>query len=526
MSTRTSPPPHVAPVRRAASGSATQPRGDGLVAGYRTIRRAADRHGGRVRTGRSAGSPSESGPTGEGAPGSDREAAPTAVSLVTFDEHVADENAMRLIEMLDMLAGPAIPRIIDVADDESDGPVVVLEFCGESVASLLAAGTEITAGEVVTLVVPILSAVLSLHDRGFAHGDLSVASIAIGAGGRPLLLGVERAVELVGAGRDRERSAADDIRRIADVLADLAPAVRDPSRRRRVDEVAEAIRSGAGAPFSSAFRATAEVRLFEIAEPSPLVLSSAHDHDVRSGERPSPPVVREERRRRARVDEPGQGVVVTVVRLAAAARDRLGAIRVWFGLGSAAPRRRGPLVVGLVIVVGTVLALILVPRGHESRSVDVTGSPAAATSATVGAHPPRADTSSDDTSSDDTSSDDTPSDETPSGAGDASSEDVVAGARAVVDGIAACAVSAADDCWASVIESGTALSGELAASEDPLGSLPDALALPVEAVELRARDDYGDARVVLITPIDGTRPASVLMIRTEAGWRLRDAFDA
>jgi hypothetical protein len=77
-----------------------------------------------------------------------------------------------------------------------------------------------------------------------------------------------------------------------------------------------------------------------------------------------------------------------------------------------------------------------------------------------------------------------------------------------------------------VVEPDTALLAELSASEDPLSALPAALALPVDTVEIAPRDDYGDLRVVLVTPIDETRPASVLMIRTEAGWRVRDAFDA
>jgi hypothetical protein len=470
------------------------------------VRRAADRHSGRVRTGwREDGD----GPAGE---------ARTPVSLVTFDPSVAGEQAMRLIELLDRLVGPAVPRVLDVAEDRSDGPVVVLEFCGETVASILAAGTGLAAGEVVTLVAPILAAVHSLHDRGFSHGGLSVASVSIGVGGRPLLLGVERAIEFGDDGRDRERAARDDLLGIADVLVDLSAAVRDPGDRRRIGDAAGAIRSGAASPFSSATRATAEVRLFEIAVPVPVVFAGPIG-DAADERRPLPPV-RDVRRRRTRESRSGAraGLAEAGMRLVTLTRRLTPRRPFRDARPTGARRRRGPVVLGAVIVVGTLVALILVPRG-SGGGADGAPEPAPTTEAPkVGVTTDGGRVTSDVGAEG--------GEVEPAVVSTDGATDVVVGTRAVLDAAAACVVSREDDCWGELLEPGTALAAELEATDDPLSALPSALALPVDAVELRPRDDYGDARVVLVVPTDGTRPASVLMIRTEAGWRLRDAFDA
>jgi hypothetical protein len=498
----------------------------------------------------------EEGPSADGVDAAQR----TVVSVVTFDAGVAEERSMRLIDRLQRLAAPGVPRVVDVVVDDARGPAVVLEFCGDSVASILAGGAEITAGEIVTLAAPILTALLALHDRGFAHGDVSVGSIAVGAGGRPLLLGCERSVEFPAEHEQAREAAADDLHRLADALTELGREVRDPHARDRVVAGADAIRSGAVTPFSPAFRASAEVRLFEIAEPSPLAFSAAAERELLGAERVSPvrvsagalrPRPPERRpglidalhgviaRARGRFESRSQGEPRAVIQLGQrrdggdhpgrgdrgerggrTEKSRLPASRGRHDQrsGSAGPRRRGPLIVGATIVAITIVVLVLVPTGKPARSTGAADPSVATRESPQPAEPARTDSV--------TGSPASPEPGPASSSSAESSDDVVAGARAALDGIAGCAAVQEDSCWRSVIEPDTALLAELSASEDPLSGLPAALSLPVDAVEMTPRDDYGDLRVVLVTPTDETRPASVLMIRTEAGWRVRDAFDA
>ncbi|RWZ51653.1 hypothetical protein ELQ90_06005 [Labedella phragmitis] len=550
MSPPSSDPPST-PVSRSSRAPITPiPGGTELVAGYRVLRRSGDRHGGHVRT---AALEAAGGGLGDAA-------SRTVVSIVTFDTAVAEERSMRLIDRLERLAAPGVPRVLDVVVEDGGGPAVVLEFCGDSIASILAGGAEITAGEVVTLVAPILTALVTLHDRGFAHGDVSIASIAVGGRGRPLLVGCERAVELPDEHAQAREVAADDLRRLADSLTELSREVRDPKARARVVASAAAIRSGAVTPFSPAFRAAAEVRLFEIAEPSPLAFSATEERELLDAET-IPPLVRSAGALRPRSPERRSGLLDAAGGLIARVRGRLesrarverrhpsdredragqgGRVdkggrgdqgdrtgrhrglglrgRRESGQGSARSRRRGPLIVGAAIVGVTIAFLVVVPAWESARSTGATDD-AAATRARQA-------------SSDPASGFPAPSASQTSTAGPASSgraepaDDAVVGARAALDAIASCAAASDDSCWRSVIEPDTALLEEVSASKDPLSALPAALALPVDAVEITPRDDYGDLRVVLVAPVDETRPASVLMIRTEAGWRVRDAFDA
>jgi hypothetical protein len=499
---------------------------------------------------------SEAGPSGDVVDPALR----TVVSVVTFDTAVAEERSMRLIDRLERLAAPGVPRVVDVVVDDARGPAVVLEFCGDSVASILAGGAEITAGEIVTLAAPILTALVALHDRGFAHGDVSVGSIAVGAGGRPLLLGCERAVELPSEHVSAREAATDDLHRFADAVRELGREVRDPNARGRVLANADAIRSGAVTPFSPSFRASAEVRLFEIAEPSPLAFSATAERELVGAGHVSPVRVsagglrpRSPERRPGLIDavegvlarlrgpfdarsrvapravigraqrRDGEGPLERAdrgERLASTEKSRLPASR-----GRRDPRsgsaksRRGPLIVGATIVAVTIVVLVLVPTGEPTRSTGAADRVPASRENRQPSDPGEMDPA---TTGSPASPEPGPASSPPA----ESPDDALDGARAALDGIAGCSAAPDDSCWPSVIEQGTALLAELSAAEDPLSALPAALALPVDAVEITPRDDYGDLRVVLVTPIDETRPASVLMIRTVAGWRVREAFDA
>lgn len=456
------------------------------------------------------------------------------MTIVSFDGAGAGGRAMRLVQRLEHLAGESIPRVLDVGVDDNADPVVVIDFCGDAVASVLAAGVRLEAGELVTLAAPILAALFGLHDRGFAHGAVSCASIAVGANGRPLLLGCEAAIPIGvdGDRRDRDRRAGEDIRAFADLVDDLAEAVTDVDGRDRARRAADAFRSAADAPFSAAERSAAEVRLFEIAEPRPLTLVTrpvlADEDRTFGAARILTRAPGERRRDRSRAREGGtdrravatlrQAVGGRVHRFVDAGVDRVGLF--W---GRASGRRRRILAAGAS---GAALALVLVlviPTGDTTE-----GRTATAHASGTAMRSPTALASASTPSLDSTPSPDpSPSREAggrkTSDADPRADDDAVAGTRAAVDVITACLVESVEGCWDEAFEPHSEILSRVTA--DPSVALPSALHRPSEGLEITEREDFGDARLVALTPTDETTPASVLVVRTEAGWRIREVFE-
>jgi len=66
--------------------------------------------------------------------------------------------------------------------------VLLAEIPGATVAALLAARGRLSAGEVVTLTVPVAGALDALHRLGLVHGDVSPANIVVRPDGRPVLI--------------------------------------------------------------------------------------------------------------------------------------------------------------------------------------------------------------------------------------------------------------------------------------------------------------------------------------------------
>lgn len=205
---------------------------------------------------------------------------------------VRDRHLVRLHEALALPTG-------EVA-------LVLDRLCGGSVGALLAARGHLSAGEVVTVLSPVASAVARLHAVGVVHGDLSPGNVLLDAEGRPFVsdLGVAR---ICGDRRDEvwgtdgfvapEVLAGGLPTRAADVhaLGALAwfgltgeppgPAALRPRLARRLPDLPEALREA----VEGALRTRPEDRpsadelalaLFEAAPAEPVVLADSGD-DVR-----------------------------------------------------------------------------------------------------------------------------------------------------------------------------------------------------------------------------------------------------
>ena len=98
---------------------------------------------------------------------------------------------------LDRLRNVQHEHLARVRDVVAVGPgtaaLLVDHMPGPTLAALRSARGPLSAGEAVTLVVPLADALEALHVAGLVHGDVSPANIVIGLDGRPVL------VDLLGA---------------------------------------------------------------------------------------------------------------------------------------------------------------------------------------------------------------------------------------------------------------------------------------------------------------------------------------
>jgi len=102
------------------------------------------------------------------------------------------------LEALGRVSHRHVVELLDIAMDPDDRPCLIMARLGRvSLARLLADRGSLAPGEAVTLLVPALEAVAELHRVGVAHGDLRPGVIHFDAVGAPVLAEFGRA-ELIG----------------------------------------------------------------------------------------------------------------------------------------------------------------------------------------------------------------------------------------------------------------------------------------------------------------------------------------
>lgn len=106
----------------------------------------------------------------------------------------AVEALRREAALLRVVDTPYVVRLRDVLGEGASAVLVLDYAAGGSLAALLARRGQLEPGEVVTVGVPIASALAAAHARGLVHGDVSPANVLFTAHGMPLLtdLGIGR----------------------------------------------------------------------------------------------------------------------------------------------------------------------------------------------------------------------------------------------------------------------------------------------------------------------------------------------
>ncbi|KPG84142.1 hypothetical protein [Frigoribacterium sp. RIT-PI-h] len=393
---------------------------------------------------------------------------------------------------------PHVASLVDVLTSASGELVLVFEdLGGDPLASWLTARGRPEPGEAITLVVPVLDAVQHLARRGTAIGALDVDDVEIDARGAPVLVGVQQAA----AGPDAERASLP-------VAAQFARAVVERAAR-------PASRDSTPTLDATSFESLVE-SVFDLGDAVPL--SSVDDlvEGVDDGLGGGPLVSAPE-------DEPVMRGWLALLpesealdRVIAGVRDlrprqvipALGAVR----------RRYRLLAAGAVVVAGAAVVLGPATTTRHDGSADGVGAASASagaeasTSGSPGGDSPGTTT----TTRARTGGTGAPDEVEALVVGD----DATAAAEVLLASRLECLRDVTPSCLDAVDQPGSPIAlRDAAVLDDP--SLAGAATV---LLELTGGESRSGGTVMLEATGPHGEPASVLVMRTEAGWRLRDVF--
>ncbi|TFB51358.1 hypothetical protein [Cryobacterium tagatosivorans] len=167
------------------------------LAGYRVVRRLGSGRRAVVYLGH-AGRRAEPGDETGGLPvGS----LPVTVALKVFDPETDPASIEREVRALSQSPAGLLPGLLDVATLPDGRVCLVLErLAGASLNRRLAGVDALRPGEAVTILAPMVTALSALHEAGFAHVGFSLASVLFDERGRPVLAGLGGLRDLPPAG--------------------------------------------------------------------------------------------------------------------------------------------------------------------------------------------------------------------------------------------------------------------------------------------------------------------------------------
>jgi len=225
------------------------------IAGYRLVRRLGSGTRADVYLGSFAG-----------------EGVASTAAIKVFRPATARDTVTSELAALERATLPHCVQLLDVAEDDTGTPVAVLSrACRGSLASVLAERGTIALGEAVTVLAPVAGLVPLLHAAGVAHGGISAASVHFGDAGEPVLLGfghsslfdpglsAVRLEQAAGVAGDRDRLA---------LLASLVLDRVDPDESRPLRRWLAVLPR----PLTAGFPLELEQRLFDLAGATAVTL--------------------------------------------------------------------------------------------------------------------------------------------------------------------------------------------------------------------------------------------------------------
>lgn len=476
-----------------------------------------------------------------------------AVKIVPQSERSRGEAE---ILALQAVTSEHVVELRDVAT-LSDGSLCIVQSLGTrgTAAALLGRRGSLTPGEIVTLVASVLRGLGDLHEAGIAHGAVDLTHVLIDATGRPVLGGLGSSRVVAGEAGEEGLRGVDPVEQDLGRVARIVQALRDPgdARGRASTDRWEAWLALLDGTIHGEADLTAHDladRLLDVADAAPLADAGGArpeedaDRALSQGaipvDVPSDPV--SDRAPRVtgprRAPRPFSRSRRSAHRRHRAARApwahdvdaRLTSVR--SELASVRPRIWALGASALLLLIAGVVAVPLLTGPARGATTAPTSTPSTAAPADAGFDGDVAPTSDGEVAP---TSD---GDVAPSSDADAAeSPDPDVAAPALLRLRAACLHHSDAICVSDVDEAGSAVDDADRSTIASGGSeAPDGVALHVgdalsparrlgdtALIELRPGSEAPAARTDVSAP--ERRPASLLIVRGEAGWRIRDLMD-
>lgn len=418
--------------------------------------------------------------------------------------------------------------ILDAATTSGGSACLVLpRLDSGGVSRLLAARHSLSPGEIVTLIVPLGRAVAALHDQGVTHGGLQASKVMFTEEGAPMILGgAEMSIHSSPPSRARLRDGAEFSRDRHQLRALAARVIARSDDPDCVNDLGMWVESESW--NDPDFASELVHRAFAVAPPEPLVLPWVRDEGALAHMTPDGVHPASESRRRSNVTASGgSGAARGVTRLLSRLRmhRESAAPRISALVAGVRPRYRVLAVVGGVLAVAALTLMQTPPLPPDSGLAVVTNDD----SVHQAVPPPEVSEAAEQRH--------TPTENAGhGGVGDASVEmdDPAAATRILLALREECHAAGSIPCLAGAVQPDSAAWSEDVAR---LAAVADGRAAYApfwsEELSVSVVDVMGGV-VLLSIDVDEQRasgietpemrPASVLVVRTEAGWRIREMF--
>lgn len=397
-----------------------------------------------------------------------------AVAVKVYRDGVATSDIAAEVEALARAAGPHVVALLDLTSAQ-ERPVLILQRLGpHTLSGLLVARASLTSGEAVTILAPLAEALERCHRAGVAHGAVRAGAVGFTASGAPTFTGFGAATVFEPGLSEARRAEIPAVQRDRDAFARLAEDVlgRVPG--------AEPIRAWLSATSAGAtWIQDLPGRLFAWSGASAVRFSTEPTEPTLV---PIEPLVTGELRTARHA-----GLEAIVDRVSGQWRERLGSL--------VAPVRPRFWVLGGATLLAIVTGVVVVSQPEPDARLPV--APAAAASPSP-----------------------TPMLEDPQGAG---AEDPAVALRALLEVRAGCIHDLSVLCLDAVAQPGSsalARDQQLVRDLQQGGEVPDVIL----ADEIVVEERLGGTALLTVTSSNG-EPASILVMRSEAGWRIRDYLE-
>ncbi len=424
-------------------------------------------------------------------------ARPTALKV--YRPGVSDRSVIAEAEALTRAAGDHVVALRDLAMGPTGVPALILErLPGGTLGRLLRDRATLGVGEAITILAPIALTLARLHDSGVIHGGLRLEAISFDFAGTPVLacFGRSRTIEpnLPPVRLEVEQGVSEDLRAFERIASTVLERLPEPT--------------ALPALTASGWLSEVATRLFELGQPEAVRLHPEDGPDERSAGVPSrvltaAPVME------LTVAERSEAVHTEAEHTMAERTTRFAgfALPEWLDLPGLVERldalrkaltavRARVWAAAAAVTVALLVAVAVVPGATADATAE---QPASAVNTSPG---PDAD------------------------AAPVSGDDPVLALPVLLETRARCIRDLSILCLDAVDQVGSAaLAGDQQLVRDVRDGVELSVAITVNPADLTLEERLGDGALISLGDVDDGEPASILLMKDEVGWRIRDYLE-